>query len=86
MKIMTCPINGERPISEFYYWGAIKQMPNPDTCSDEEWSDYVFNKNGAPGVKKEFWCHSPSNTWFVAERDTLTDTILKTYLYEGGIK
>lgn len=83
MKIMTCPINGERPISEFAYWGAIRPMPNPDVCSDEEWANYVFNRNGAPAIKKEFWCHTPSNTWFVAERDTANDTIMKTYLYGG---
>ena len=41
----------------------------------------MFNRNGAPGVKKEWWCHTPSNTWFIAERDTEKDKVLRTYLH-----
>lgn len=58
-------------------------MPDPATCTDEAWTDYVFNRNGSPGVKREWWCHVPSNTWFIAERDTARDVVLRTYLYEG---
>lgn len=81
MKLMTCPINGTRPISEFAYWGEIRPAPDANTCTDDRWADYVFNRNGAPGVKKEWWCHTPSNTWFIAERDTEKDKVLRTYLH-----
>ena len=81
MKLMTCPINGRRAISEFAYGGELRQMPDPAQGSDEVWADYVFNRSGVPGVKKEWWCHTPSGVWFIAERDTATDTILRTYLY-----
>jgi len=81
MKIMTCPVNGPRAISEFAYGGEIRTMPDPASCSDDEWADYIFNRNGSPGVKREWWCHTPSNTWFVAERDTARDVILRTWLY-----
>ena len=81
MKIMTCPVNGPRAISEFAYGGEIRPMPDPAACSDDVWADYVFNRNGSPGVKREWWCHTPSNTWFVAERDTARDVIVRTYLY-----
>lgn len=80
MKLLTCPINGSRPISEFIFGGEYRNMPNPDTCSDKEWSAYVFNRNNAPGVKKEWWLHSPSGTWFIAERNTATDQVVSTYL------
>ncbi len=50
MKLLRCPINGLRPVSEFQYAGEIRPMPDPDTCSDAQWTDYVFNRNGAPGV------------------------------------
>lgn len=79
MKIMSCPINGSRPISEFVYGGEIRSMPDPQV-DDVTWADYVFNRNGAPGIKQEWWCHMPSNTWFIAERDTQKDEILRTYL------
>jgi sarcosine oxidase subunit delta len=84
MKIMTCPVNGPRAISEFACGGEIRPMPDHAACSDDEWADYVFNRNGSPGVKREWWCHVPSNTWFVAERDTARDVVLRTYLYAGG--
>ncbi|MDX2241939.1 MAG: sarcosine oxidase subunit delta [Leptolyngbyaceae cyanobacterium bins.302] len=84
MKIMTCPINGARPIAEFVYGGEVRPMPDPQSVDDAEWADYVFNRNGAPGTKQEWWCHTPSNTWFIAERNTLTDQIHRTYLYGGN--
>jgi sarcosine oxidase, subunit delta len=81
MKLMTCPINGCRAISEFAYGGELREMPDPARASDQVWADYVFNRSGVPGVKKEWWCHTPSGVWFIAERDTTTDKILRTYLY-----
>jgi sarcosine oxidase subunit delta len=83
MKLMTCPINGPRLISEFSYGGEVRGMPDPDSASDAEWTDYVFNRSGVPGIKREWWCHTPSGTWFIAERDTSTDSILQTYLYQA---
>ena len=81
MKLLRCPINGPRPVSEFFYWGEIRAMPDPETANDDQWADYVFNRNGAPGIKKEWWYHMPSGVWFVAERDTERDEVKRTYLY-----
>ena len=84
MKLLSCPINGLRPMAEFLYWGEIRDMPEPDRASDAQWSDYVFNRNGAAGIKKEWWCHAPSGVWFIAERNTATDQVIRTYLYGRG--
>ena len=81
MKLMTCPINGRRAISEFACGGELREMPDPGKASDQAWADYVFNRSGVPAVKKEWWCHTASGVWFIAERDTTSDTILRTYLY-----
>ena len=81
MKMMTCPINGARPISEFICGGEVRSMPEPQIVDDQMWAEYVFNRTGVPGIKQEWWCHTPSNTWFIAERNTLTDEVLRTYLY-----
>ena len=78
---MPCPVNGLRPVSEFFYWGELRGMPDPDRCDDAAWADYVFNLNGASGIKKEWWYHTPSGTWFIAERDTVKDRVLRTYLH-----
>ena len=83
MKVMTCPINGPRAISEFAYGGELRPMPDPASSSDAAWADYVFNRSGVAGVKLEWWCHTPSGVWFVAERDTKSDTIRRTFLYEA---
>ena len=82
MKLLRCPVNGERPLQEFTYGGTFRPMPNPKQASDSAWADYVFNRNGAPGTKLEWWYHVPSEVWFLAERDTLRDEIVRTLLYE----
>ena len=84
MKLMTCPVNGPRVISEFSYAGEFRSMPDPDAVDDRAWTDYVFNRNSLPGVKFEWWYHGPSGTWFIAERDTASDTIRRTFLYQPG--
>jgi sarcosine oxidase subunit delta len=86
VKILNCPINGPRPLQEFQYGGELRSMPNPDTCSDVEWTDYLFNRSGEPGVSREWWYHSASGTWFIAERDIVNDIFLKTYMYDAEAK
>ena len=54
-------------------------MPDPARCTDAEWAAYVFNRSGVPGVKREWWCHTPSGYWFIAERDTASDEVLASY-------
>jgi sarcosine oxidase subunit delta len=80
MKLLPCPINGPRPVSEFVYGGEFRDMPMPDAATDEQWADYVFNRTSVPGFKKEWWYHMPSGTWFIAERDVQTDVVRRTYL------
>jgi len=85
MKLLECPVNGVRPVSEFAYGGEVRAMPDPATCSDVEWADHIFNRSGIPGVKIEWWYHVPSGTWFQAERDVSADRVICTWLPgEGG--
>ena len=81
MKLISCPVNGLRPLQEFSYGGEFREMPEPSSASNAEWADYVFNHDGAPGMKREWWYHIASGVWFIAERDTLKDEIVRTYLY-----
>ena len=80
MKLLSCPFHGLRPIAEFAFGGEHRTMPDPTSCSDAEWATYIYHRKGAPGVKKEWWYHIPSGTWLIAERNTLTDEVLATYL------
>ncbi|MER2299002.1 MAG: sarcosine oxidase subunit delta [Pseudomonas sp.] len=79
MKILTCPLNGPRNISEFTYGGEYKAMPDPASCTDGQWADYVFNSDNLAGVVVEWWLHNASSYWFLAERHTVTDQVLRTF-------
>ncbi|NIB42505.1 sarcosine oxidase subunit delta [Pseudomaricurvus alkylphenolicus] len=79
MKIMHCPLNGPRNISEFVHGGEVKAMPDPANCTDHDWADYVFYTDNKAGVVVEWWLHAPSSYWFIAERHTVTDDIIRTY-------
>ena len=79
MKLMLCPLNGWRGVDEFAYGGEFTEMPDPDTCDDQEWSAYVFMRENQRGLVAEWWCHIPSALWFVALRNTGSGEVIDTY-------
>ena len=79
MKIMPCPLNGPRNIQEFICAGPVEPHPDPNLCSDREWTEYVWMEENLAGVVREWWCHVATSYWFIAERDTVSDEILATY-------
>ena len=81
MKLLYCPNIGERPLQEFIFGGEVRSMPDPDTATDDEWADYVYNRVGEPGVRKEWWYHIASGSWFIAERDNQRDQFIRSYAY-----
>ena len=78
MKILNCPLNGPRNISEFVWGGEVKPMPDANV-SDRDWAGYVFIENNKADMVREWWCHVPTSYWFIAERNTVTDEIVRTY-------
>jgi sarcosine oxidase subunit delta len=79
LKLIRCPLNGPRPVLEFVSAGEVREPPDPGRCSDTEWTAYLYNRASVPSVRREWWCHTPSGYWFIAERDTARDEILVTY-------
>lgn len=79
MKIMPCPLNGPRNISEFVCGGEVKTMPDPHRASDAEWADYLYLEDNRLGVVTEWWLHVASGYWFIAERHTASNEIVRTY-------
>lgn len=79
MKILNCPLNGPRNISEFIYGGEVVDHPDPHGSSIAEWADYVFLENNTAGVVREWWYHAATAYWIIAERDTVSDEIIRTY-------
>ena len=78
MKILDCPLNGPRNISEFACAGEVCDMP-PAEAGVREWADYVFIENNTRGRVREWWIHLPSSYWFIVERDTASNEIVRTF-------
>ena len=79
MKLLNCPLNGIRNISEFSYGGEYHPMPDHITSSSRDWAEYVFFHDNNAGIVTEWWCHIASSFWFLAERNTVTDEIIRTF-------
>lgn len=82
MKIMPCPLNGPRNIQEFICRGEVRIPPAAD-ASAEAWAEYLFYRENKAGIVREWWCHLPTTFWFIAERDTRTDEIIRTYTFDA---
>jgi sarcosine oxidase subunit delta len=72
-------MNGPRNIDEFQSFGPVRTMPDPRAASDAEWSRYLFRSENRKGVVVEWWRHVPSNYFFLAERDIVSNEILRTF-------
>lgn len=79
MKILPCPLNGPRNVSEFVCFGEVAEPVDPNALDDAAWAEHVWSANNTAGVVREWWCHVPTSFWFIAERDTRTDEIVRTY-------
>lgn len=82
MKLMPCPLNGPRNITEFACHGPVKKRPDPDAPA-EAWADYAFLEDNIAGPVVEWWFHVPTAYWFIAERNTLTDEIVRTWTVDA---
>ena len=82
MKLMPCPLHGERNIAEFVCRGPVISMPSVK-ASKENWARYLFLAENKAGIVDEWWLHTASGMWFVARRDTISDEILQTWTIEA---
>ncbi len=84
MLILTCPNCGPRNVAEFRFGGETNPRPkDPNATSDVEWSDYLYMRKNAMGVESEWWYHRAGcGIWFLAERNTATNEVLKTYSWQ----
>ena len=78
MKLIPCPLNGWRNADEFAYGGEVGTMPAPD-ATDEAWIHYIFARKNPAGLVREWWYHIPTSYWFILERDTVSDAIVRSY-------
>ena len=82
MLLIECPYCGERPELEFVHGGQahIVRPADPQAASDQEWADYLYQRDNLKGVHAERWRHLHGcGRFFNALRDTTTDRFVATY-------
>jgi sarcosine oxidase, subunit delta len=79
MKLLDCPLNGLRNIEEFQYLGPVRRRLAEDAASDREWTAYLFRAENRPGIIVEWWRHTASNHVFMAERNLVTNEVIRTF-------
>ena len=80
--LLDCPHCGPRDVAEFHYQGEVTHRPaSPPTL--RELTDYVYLRDNVAGVQREWWYHRLGcGLWFVAERDTRTNEVLRTEVHK----
>ena len=77
--LVPCPWCGERDESEFSFGGEAHLERPQESCSDKEWTEYIFMRKNIKGEHKERWIHiNGCRQWFNAVRNTTTNTFLQT--------
>jgi sarcosine oxidase subunit delta len=84
MLKIHCPYCQEtREEEEFHYSGQahIARPPDPDSCSDEDWGNYLYFRKNPRGRHMEMWVHvAGCRKFFNVVRDTITYEVEQTYL------
>jgi heterotetrameric sarcosine oxidase delta subunit len=76
--LLSCPHCGARDVNEFRFQGELTTRPGPDPTL-RELTDYVYFRDNVAGVQREWWYHRTGcGLWFLAERDTRTNEVLRT--------
>ena len=78
--LLRCPHCGLRDVNEFGYAGEVTTRPaHPPTV--RELAGYVYFRRNVAGAQREWWHHRfGCDAWFLAERDTRTNEVLRTEL------
>jgi sarcosine oxidase subunit delta len=76
--LLSCPHCGPRSVDEFHFQGEVTRRPGPG-ASLRELTDYVYFRDNVAGIQREWWYHRKGcRVWFVAERDTRTNEVVRT--------
>lgn len=76
---LSCPVCGEREISEFACRGeALSARPDPQGGDAlERFHDYYYLRENSAGLLREHWYHAAGClNWLEVRRDTRTHEIL----------
>jgi len=78
--LLPCPNCGPRDVNEFGYAGEVTTRPR-SAPTLRELTSYIYFRRNVAGVQREWWNHRLGcQVWFLAERDTRTNEVLRTEL------
>ncbi len=78
--VLACPHCGLREVADFAFGGEVTHRPK-GSPSVRELNQYNYFRRNVAGVQREWWYHrSGCRTWFLADRDTRTNEVLRVGL------
>jgi methylglutamate dehydrogenase subunit B len=78
--VLKCPHCGVREVTDFAFGGEVSARPKAEP-SFRDLCRYNYFRRNVAGVQREWWYHrSGCRTWFLAERDTRTNAVLRVGL------
>lgn len=77
--LVPCPNCGPREVSELHCAGETTQRPR-STPTQRELYEYVYFRENTAGVQREWWFCRACEDWFLAERHTVTNDVVRTWL------
>lgn len=88
MIVIRCPsCHEQRTEEELVYGGeAGIARPDPQACTDAQWTDYLYMRRNRKGAFAEQWCCAAGcGQWFLVERDTVTHAIARVAGVQEGL-
>ena len=80
--LLSCPNCGPRDVNDFAYAGEVTSRPQASP-GVRDLADYVYFRRNVAGVQREWWYHRfGCEVWFLADRDTRTNEVLRVELPE----
>jgi len=78
--LLPCPNCGPRDVTEFACAGEVTTRPR-QAPTLRDLASYLYFRRNAAGVQREWWYHRLGcRAWFLAERDTRSNEVLKVEL------
>jgi sarcosine oxidase subunit delta len=79
--LVPCPNCGPREVAELRCAGEVTRRPKA-TPTVRELNEYIYFRANEAGVQREWWFCRACEDWFLAERNTVTNEVLRTWLPE----
>jgi sarcosine oxidase subunit delta len=88
MIVIRCPYCREfRTEEELTYGGEADVARPPETCTDLEWTHYLFMRKNTKGMHHEQWyCSAGCGQWFKVARHTVTHEVTEVIRFDQAFK